>query len=98
MQLKSDETILQGFWIDLGSALTEDANWERINRLVAESLEHLATSDNGTDKLYRDPGDGRFWELTPVMPGLKNGGPPLLKVIEPERAKEKYPRAFTAVQ
>lgn len=98
MQLKSEETILQGFWIDLGSALTEDANWERINRLVAESLEHLATSDNGTDKLYRDPGDGRFWELTPVMPGLKNGGPPLLKVIEPERAKEKYPRAFTAVQ
>jgi len=89
MRLKPDETMLQGYWLDLGSSVAPDARWERIIRLTEEYLELLATGGDGRDKLYRDPADGRLWELTPVAPEMP-ASPPLLQVIAPERATIKY--------
>jgi hypothetical protein len=90
MQLKPEETELRGFWIDLGSSMTPDAWWERITILTREFLELVATSSDETARLYRDPADGRFWELTGVAPQMKDGGPPLLTCIGTERARERY--------
>jgi hypothetical protein len=45
---------------------------------------------NGTDRLYRDPENGRLWELTSVAPQMKDGGPPRLAVIDPGAAERKY--------
>jgi hypothetical protein len=90
MLLKPHESEVQGYWLDLGSSVTPDANWVRIDRLTGEYLEYLATADNGTDRLYRDPGDGRLWELTRIAPGLHQGGPPLLAVIGEADAARKY--------
>lgn len=87
--LRPDETELQGFWIDTGSAMTPDANWERITQLTGSHLEQLAASSDERERLYRDPADGRLWELVPVNPNLP-AGPPLLQVISPSRAREKY--------
>lgn len=90
MRLTPEDTCLRGFWLDLGSAMTPDAVWERIEILTSESLVLLATDGNGRDKLYRDPADGRLWELTRVAPHMKDGGPPLLTLIEPLQAENKY--------
>jgi hypothetical protein len=89
MHLKPEETALQGFWLDLGSSVTPDARWERISRLTEEYLELLATVEDGREKLYRDPADGRLWELTPVAPEMPSS-PPLLMVIAQEKAREKF--------
>ncbi len=88
IRLKPEQSMLQGFWLDLGSSVTPDARWDRITRLTEEFLELLATGDNG-EKLYRDPADGRLWELTAVAPELP-ASPPLLQVIPPEQATSKY--------
>ncbi|NVN92055.1 MAG: hypothetical protein HXX11_15845 [Desulfuromonadales bacterium] len=87
--IRPDETELQGFWIDLGSSMTPDANWERIEKLTSDYLEHLAMTSDGRERLYRDPADGRLWERIPVAHNLP-AGPPLLQVISPSRAQEKY--------
>jgi hypothetical protein len=90
MQLKPEETELRGYWIDLGSSMTPDAAWERITILIQEHLELLAERNDAPARLYRDPADGRLWELTSIAPEMKDGGPPLLTCIGPERVRERY--------
>ena len=85
---KPEETVLQGFWLDLGSSVVPDARWDRITRLTEGYLELLATG-GGRERLFRDPADGRLWELVPVEPELP-ASPPLLRVIDPERAASQY--------
>lgn len=87
--IRPEETALQGYWLDTGSSVTADANWERIRRLTQEHLELVAIAANGRERLYRDPADNRLWELTPVDPNLP-AGPPLLQVIAPSAAAQKY--------
>ena len=89
MRLKPEEILLQGFWLDLGSSVVPDARWERITRLTEEHLELLATVNDGREKLYRDPADGRLWEAVPVAPEMA-ASPPLLRVIGPDEAAAKY--------
>jgi Immunity protein 27 len=93
MRLKPEETELQGYWLDLGSAVTPDSNWKRIDSLTNDYLELVATCGDSTCRLYRDPEDGRFWELSHVAPQMKDGGPPCLTVIGAREAKEKYPQS-----
>jgi Immunity protein 27 len=88
IRLKPEQTVLQGFWLDLGSAVVPDARWDRITRLTEEFLQLLVTG-NDRERLYRDPADGRLWELTSVAPEMP-ASPPLLQVISPEEATAKY--------
>jgi hypothetical protein len=90
MRLKHEETELRGFWIDLGSSMVPDASWDRIDYLTKESLELVETLADGAASLYRDPADGRLWELTKVAPQMKDGGPPRLTVIEAGEAAKKF--------
>jgi hypothetical protein len=92
--LRTEETTIRGYWLDLGSRMVPDSGWERINQLT-ERLELLATSADGATKLYRDPADGRLWERTPISPALPQG-PPLMTVITEEQARAVYPQAFTS--
>jgi hypothetical protein len=87
-------TIIQGYWLDLGSRMVPDSAWERINRLTTDHLELLASSQDGTATLYRDPVDGRYWEKTPVAADLPQG-PPVLTVLNSDQARSRYPQAFT---
>lgn len=89
MNLQPEDTLIQGFWIDLGSSVVPDYSWERIDYLTRECLLLLHEHASG-DKLYRDPADGRLWELTHLHPDLAGGGPPLLKVLTTEQAATKY--------
>jgi hypothetical protein len=89
--LPPDVTTIQGYWLDLGSRMVPDSTWERINRLTTDYLELLATSLDGTT-LYRDPGDGRYWEKTPVAADLPQG-PPVLTALSSDQARARYPQA-----
>ena len=93
-RLKPEETEVQGYWIDIGSAVTPDSGWERIVRLTGDSLQLLATGNDGRELLYRDPADGRLWELVPVAPQIP-AGPSRLRVISPALAEKKYVISLT---
>ena len=92
--LQPDETELRGYWIDLGSRMVKDANWQRIEWLVAEHLEELVSADSGRASLYRDPADGRLWEKIHDHFELRDGGPPRLSLIDRDAAMRRYPITF----
>ena len=48
---------------------------ERIFWLVSRKLTPVGTTDGGWIQLYRDPRDGRYWELTFPRGSLHGGGP-----------------------
>lgn len=89
MKLQPEDTLIQAFWIDLGSSVVPDYNWERIDFLTRDYLAPLKEHASG-DKLYRDPADGRLWELIHPNLNFAGGGPPILKVVSAEQAVEKY--------
>ncbi len=88
--LRPTETDLVGQWLDTGNRIDGDAVADRIEWLIAERLQRLAGANDGWDSLYRDPADGRLWELTYPHGELHAGGPPRLTVITPPDAVAKY--------
>ena len=92
MRLRPDETKLVGRWEFAHGRMTANADAERIQAVLASgSLEKLASADGGWTTLYRDPGDGRLWELSYPDGQLHGGGPPTLTCITVEDAKRRYP-------
>jgi immunity protein 27 of polymorphic toxin system len=89
--LRSDEHDLVGKWLDVGGRIEGDAVTERIRVLAAEQLVRLASSADGWDTLYRDPADGRLWELTYPHSEWHGGGPPRLRELDAAEAARKYP-------
>jgi hypothetical protein len=92
-ELEPEETDLVGQWVASGNHIEADPVCARINRLVAESLERLGSDASGWNTLYRDPRDGRLWELTYPNSEMHGGGPPRLTVIAGPDAATKYSSA-----
>jgi hypothetical protein len=88
--LQPGESDLIGQWLDLGSRIEGDAMTARIQWLIAERLERLSDDSGGWEVLYRDPRDGRLWELTYPHGQMHGGGPPRLHLLSPEQASAKY--------
>jgi hypothetical protein len=89
-RIEPGETVIQGTWLADGSRLQADATCARIDALVCTHLHRLATSESGWDELFRDPDDGRLWELTYPDGRLHGGGPPRLECVQPAAARWKY--------
>lgn len=68
-----------------------DETCQRITDMTAGYLIELGRDSSGWETLYRDPHDGRFWELTYPESELQGGGPPQLRYLPEEAAKLKYP-------
>lgn len=62
----------------------------RIHALISSYLVKLATDRTGWEVLYRDPEDGRLWELSYPQGNLNGGGSPMLKVISIQDAQIRY--------
>lgn len=90
MKLRPDECDLIGKWRRLGNAIEADSTALRIDRLIKDQLEKLGTDKSGWDVLYRDPNDGRLWELTYPNSDSEGGGPPRLTCVTAEAVREKY--------
>jgi len=89
-ELSDKDSFLQGFWIDTGSAVVKDAGWMRIDWLTETRLERLARHEGSAAELYRNPGDGSFWERLSAAPELPDGGPPMLVRIDAEEARRRF--------
>lgn len=87
------EIELIGKWEYIDGKLVADSVSQTINRLISGGLVRVGSSKDGWSTLYKDPDDGRFWELTYPESDLPGGGPPTLTWFSEQEAKEKYPSA-----
>jgi hypothetical protein len=83
-KLNSTENELVGEWIGRGPDVRGNEACERIEWLISGVLEYVGADKDsgGWDKLYRDPGDGRYWLLTYPKSHMHGGGQPSLKHLE----------------
>jgi hypothetical protein len=88
--LSPDETQLTGRWLESAQGNTDDAVETRIKWLVANRLVALGRSTDGWDWLFRDPRDGRLWELTFPLGSLHGSGPRTLRVVSTDDASAGY--------
>ena len=88
MKIKPEETDLLGKWEVVDGEVVSDATAERIDALVDKYLENVAGS--GWETLFRDPSDGRYWELTYPESSWHGGGPPRLTYLSKEQARGRY--------
>ena len=72
----------------MGSA--HDEVDQRIFWLVSRRLTLLTVADGGWRQLYRDPRDGRLWELSFPHGSLHGGGPRRLEAITSAVASAIY--------
>jgi hypothetical protein len=92
MKIKPEEIELRGKWVVKDTVVDADEKCRRIEWLTTNYLEKLKSDDTGWSVLYRDPDDGRYWELTYPQSEMHGGGPPVLLQVSEETAKSRYGR------
>jgi hypothetical protein len=90
MKLLPHETDLVGKWRLVNNAIEIDSTCRRVERLVKDQLTKVGSDPSGWDTLFRDPSDGRYWDLTYPQSDSEGGGPPRLKWIAKDDAMQKY--------
>ena len=90
MSLLPHEVELIGTWSLANGHAVADETCNRIKSLTGDFLEELARDESGWSTVYRDPSDGRLWELSYPLSSMHGGGPPRLAVISLELASQKY--------
>lgn len=90
-ELGPGEVDLRGDWlVRQDRSVVGDANEQRIEWLTTQKLEGIANDSSGWGTLYRDPRDGRLWELTYPQGEMQGGGPRRLHVLSRDEAAAKY--------
>ena len=90
MKITPTKTELTGKWVSRDVRVVADETCQRINELITSHLKELGRDPSGWDALYRDPDDGRLWELTYPQSELQGGCPPQLRYLTLEEAKKRY--------
>ena len=90
MKLAPGESDLIGRWQLDGDEIVADETCKRIDWLINYHLVPVGTDPSGWDDLYRDPDDGRLWELTRPQSEMHGGGPPRLTCMTIDEARRKY--------
>jgi hypothetical protein len=88
--LRPDETQLDGSVVVENGRPIKDAIWERIRELTENVLTRICTDWSRWSTLYRDPQDGRFWELIYPQSATHGGGAPSLRLVEKSDVDVKY--------
>lgn len=90
MDLDPRESPLEGGWrIDCGS-MRADEQTQRITWLLANLLQYVAQDASGWQRLYQNPRDYHYWELSYPQSQLAGGGPPTLTWLTKEGAATTY--------
>src|SRR5438093_12221683 len=93
-ELESEEVDLCGNWlVQKDRSVIGDATEQRIQWLTTEKLDASQMISSGWETLYRDPRDGRLWELTYPQSEMHGGGPRRLHVLSRDEAAAKYEHA-----
>jgi len=90
MDIEPFETEITGAWIVRDNKVMADRNCERIDRLTSSHLRVLTTGAAGWDTLYLNPSDGAYWECVYPQSNMHGGGPPQLRRLTIDQAKQKY--------
>jgi hypothetical protein len=90
MSLSPNETQLIGSWVRKNNTRAEDEVSLRIRSLIKSELQHIATSKDGWEVLYKDSRDGRYWELMYPHSEMQGGGPIALILASCPVLQEKY--------
>lgn len=90
MELRPEETILTGKWLEKDGKVFSDHECHRIKYLTSKKLKKIADDQFNKDTLYQDPSDGRYWELTHTYNDTDTSGPPILRCLSREKVKRKY--------
>jgi hypothetical protein len=90
MKLSPEERELRGAWVATAAGVVADEVAQRIEALRRGHLVEVASDPSGWDTLYRDPDDGRLWELTYPSSGTHGGGAPCLRQLDAETARARY--------
>ena len=92
MKLGPSETELAGNWVLSSGGVSADEVEGRIDWLINNHLIKIAVSpqSGAWETLFRDPTDGRYWELTFPKGEMHGGGPKRLAHIEATEALSKY--------
>jgi len=85
-----DEFEILGGILRKGNQIKPNANSLRISALRHNLLKKIAASAEHYSVLYRDPNDGRYWELISANPEGHGGGGKSLTFISDNEAKVKY--------
>lgn len=75
------ETHLKGRWVLSGRSLIPDEVSYRIEYLKSQFLIKVSVDPSGWKTLYKDPSDGRYWELSFPDSETQGGGPAELKCL-----------------
>ena len=89
-KLDKHEFELEGKLIFKGGSFFEDEILQRIKELKDSYLHKIAADSSGWGTLYRDPYDGRFWELIYPDSEAQGGGACTLRTISAEEAQKRY--------
>lgn len=81
--IRPDETLLEGQWLSERACTIRDATCDRISLLTQNWLKRLGSGPDGA-LYFRDPSDGRYWELTHPNRSMRGGGPPRLRTVAAE--------------
>ena len=93
-ELAPDECDLRGDWlVQRDRTVIADDTEQRIEWLTKQKLQRIAKDSSGWETLYRDPKDGRLWELTYPQSEMHGGGPRRLHVVSRDEATTKYSQA-----
>ena len=93
-ELAPEEVDLRGYWlVQKDRSVIADATDERIEWLTTQKLERIENDWSGWETLYRDPRDGRLWELTYPQGEMQGRGPHRLHVLSRDEAAAKYSHA-----
>jgi hypothetical protein len=84
------ETLLLGVWSVTTHGMKADATCSRIDALVQGVIIKVAARAGAWDQLFRDPSDGRLWELTYPQSEMHGGGPPCLKAMSSQQALSSF--------
>lgn len=90
MSINPSETLLTGQWFIQGGRPVADDVCKRIIALTKSHLQEVGRDASGWNTLYRDPNDGRYWELSYPQSELHGGGPPELRHLTADQARQKY--------
>lgn len=94
IKIDPSETRLVGGWLANDGRVVSDETCERISKLVQGYLVRVGQDPFGWDTLYRDPADNRLWELIYPQGHLHGAGPPELRCLSMDEAKQKYDGTF----
>ncbi|WP_437918738.1 Imm27 family immunity protein [Sphingobacterium sp. LRF_L2] len=88
--IKSNEFKLIGGTKFVNSAIEFDDVSERIFFLINNYLREIASDDSGWIRLFQDPKDLRYWELSYPDNEIAGAGAPVLKNIANDLVRKRY--------